>query len=413
MKTKNPSLLGRTLALTLAIALTGPAFAREHGPDWQQENKEHKEKDAQRAPKKAQESDYRAPSGRQNETFAPSRPDPRAMQMRQREAEDRNDRADAMRERMHQQQRESDQRAAQVDQAQRRQAKQRREFDRRQAEQRDRERIATTEQARRDADRDRIAQTQRHAQERRENLQGDRREDQQQWRQADARRDAVRREAVLRDARREDARRNDARREARVSDQERQRRIDLQQQRLAQYRRETAAREALERQRIISLQEGRRLQQFRYQQDYWRRQRELRNRWDARSYSYYNDPFYYQPISYRYLRAGRWYDVNRYAANLLQQAIRTGYDQGYRAGEADRLDGWHYDYRGNYAYLDANYGYYGYYVDQSEYNYYFRQAFQRGYQDGYGRAYRYGRYDDGSYVILASVLQTILNLRPY
>ena len=63
--------------------------------------------------------------------------------------------------------------------------------------------------------------------------------------------------------------------------------------------------------------------------------------------------------------------------------------------------------------MDANYGYYGYYVDQREYNHYFRQGFQRGYEDGYGRGYRYGQYDDGNYVILASVLQSILNLRPY
>ena len=169
----------------------------------------------------------------------------------------------------------------------------------------------------------------------------------------------------------------------------------------------------MERQRIVALQNERRLQQFRYQQDYWRHQRELRDRWYARSYSYYNDPFYYTPASYRYLREGRWHDVNRYAADLLQDAVRRGYDQGYRAGEADRLDGWRYDYRSNYAYLDANLGYYGYYVDQADYNYYFRQSFRRGYEDGYARAYRYGRYDDGSYVILASVLQSILNLQPY
>ena len=111
--------------------------------------------------------------------------------------------------------------------------------------------------------------------------------------------------------------------------------------------------------------------------------------------------------------AGRWYEVNRYSADLLRQAVRLGYDQGYRAGEADRYDGWRYDYRNNFAYIDANYGYYGYYVDQAEYNHYFRQAFRRGYEDGYGRGYRYGRYDDGNYVILASVLQAILGLHPY
>ncbi|QNP39745.1 hypothetical protein [Lysobacter solisilvae (ex Woo and Kim 2020)] len=155
------------------------------------------------------------------------------------------------------------------------------------------------------------------------------------------------------------------------------------------------------------------MRQYRYQQQYWQGQRNLSDRWYSRNYSYYNDPYYYTPPSYRYLRAGRWYEVNRYSADLLRQAVRLGYDQGYRAGEADRYDGWRYDYRNNFAYADANYGYYGYYVDQAEYNHYFRQAFRRGYEDGYGRGYRYGRYDDGNYVILASVLQAILGLQPY
>jgi hypothetical protein len=155
------------------------------------------------------------------------------------------------------------------------------------------------------------------------------------------------------------------------------------------------------------------MRQYQFQQHYWQRQRELQQRWYSRNYNYYNDPYYYTPASYRYLRGGRYYEVNRFAADLLRQAVRQGYEQGYRAGEADRYDGWRNDYRNNFAYIDANYGYYGYYVDQGEYNYYFRQGFQRGYEDGYGRGYRYGRYDDGSYIILASVLQAILNLRPY
>ena len=114
---------------------------------------------------------------------------------------------------------------------------------------------------------------------------------------------------------------------------------------------------------------------------------------------------------------GRSYAVDRYTADLLRQAVRYGYEQGVRAGRADRLDGWRSDWRNNFAYQDANYGYGGYYVDRSEYNYYFRQGFQRGYQDGYGNDYRYGtRYssgNDGIAMILASVLQSILGLQSY
>ena len=180
-----------------------------------------------------------------------------------------------------------------------------------------------------------------------------------------------------------------------------------------QYRHYAEVRRAAERQRILALQHQNRIRQYQYQQWYWDQQRALQAQWNARNYNYYNDPYYYTPASYRYYRDGRHYDVNRYAANLLQQAVRYGYEQGVRAGRADRMDGWRSDYRNNFAYMDADYGYNGYYVGRDDYNYYFRQGFQRGYADGYGRDYRYGRYDDGNYNILATVLAAILNLQPF
>ncbi|GAB3385435.1 hypothetical protein GCM10027432_18130 [Lysobacter fragariae] len=204
-----------------------------------------------------------------------------------------------------------------------------------------------------------------------------------------------------------------ARRDARLSETERLRLIALQQQRAAEYRRYMAARQATERERIAVLAQQQRLQQYRYQQWYWQRQRDLQAQWWARNYSYYNDPYYYTPVSYRYYRAGRYYAVNQYAADLLREAVRYGYQEGVRAGRADRLDGWGSDYRHNLAYLDANYGYYGYYVSRDEYEYYFREGFRRGYQDGYGRDYRHGYYDDSdnSWAILGAVLIAILGLQ--
>ena len=139
----------------------------------------------------------------------------------------------------------------------------------------------------------------------------------------------------------------------------------------------------------------------------------MQQQWAARSYNYDNDPYYYTPANYRYSRDGRYYQINQYAANLLQQAVRYGYQEGVRAGRADRLDGWRSDYRDNYAYRDANFGYNGYYVNRDEYEHYFRQGFQRGYQDGFGRDYRYGSYNDGNYSILTAVLSAILNLQPF
>jgi hypothetical protein len=90
--------------------------------------------------------------------------------------------------------------------------------------------------------------------------------------------------------------------------------------------------------------------------------------------------------------------------------VRYGYEQGWKAGRADRADGWRSDYRKSYAYQDANYGYSGAYVAQSDYNYYFRQGFQRGYEDGYASRNQYGTVVNGSPSILSTILSGILGL---
>jgi len=51
------------------------------------------------------------------------------------------------------------------------------------------------------------------------------------------------------------------------------------------------------------------------------------------------------------------------------------------------------------------------YVNQGDYNYYFRQGFNRGYQDGYNGQYQYGQYSNGNRSILGAILGTILNLQ--
>ena len=50
-------------------------------------------------------------------------------------------------------------------------------------------------------------------------------------------------------------------------------------------------------------------------------------------------------------------------------------------------------------------------VDLSEYNYYFREGFRRGYEDGYFSRSQYGRYSNGSFGILGAILEQILNLQ--
>jgi hypothetical protein len=123
--------------------------------------------------------------------------------------------------------------------------------------------------------------------------------------------------------------------------------------------------------------------------------------------------FTYSPYTYRYYRGGRYYQANQYGADMLRQAVNLGYEEGVRAGQADREDRWRFDYRNGYAYQDATYGYNGYWVDLPEYQYYFRQGFQRGYEDGYYGRWTYGSYNNGAFSLIGSVLQGILNLQRY
>jgi len=152
--------------------------------------------------------------------------------------------------------------------------------------------------------------------------------------------------------------------------------------------------------------------QYRFQEDYQGRLRQqqvfLQN---DRHPDYDNDPYFYTAPIYRYNRGGHYYETNQYGADLLRQAANYGYQEGFQAGAADRQDHWRSDYRSSYAYQDANYGYNGYYVDQDDYNYYFRQGFRRGYQDGYNSRYQYGVYANGSYSMLDAILSQVLGFQ--
>jgi hypothetical protein len=177
-----------------------------------------------------------------------------------------------------------------------------------------------------------------------------------------------------------------------------------------------AYRQHLENQQRVSQQYATRLQQERrqagysFQQEYMAREQQQRLALQA-NHNYNNDPYFYTANNYRYNRGGTFYETNQYGADTLRKAVNYGYDQGFRAGQADRQDRYSLGYQNSYAYQDANYGYDGFYSDQASYNYYFRQGFSRGYQDGYGSSAQYGAYSNGSYSVLGAVLNGILNLQ--
>jgi hypothetical protein len=123
---------------------------------------------------------------------------------------------------------------------------------------------------------------------------------------------------------------------------------------------------------------------------------------------------------YRVNRNGRWYNTDNRGADLLRQAVNEGYRQGFTAGRTDRNTRRSRGWNNNNVYRTGNYGYQSG-VAQSQYQYYFRQGFQRGYQDGsnsqyqegYVGDYQYGTNSNGTLYVLGNILNGILNIQSY
>jgi hypothetical protein len=181
----------------------------------------------------------------------------------------------------------------------------------------------------------------------------------------------------------------------------------LQQRRWSQYNQRWQNWQSIQRQRQLELERQRRRAYIRYQQRYWERIRQDRLRLQQARYydNLIND--------YRYNRNGNYYYTSQYGAQMLQQAVERGYEEGFYAGRADREDGWGYSPQGSYGYQDASFGYDSYHVSMDEYNYYFREGFRRGYEDGYYGRNSYGRNNNGTYNILGAIIGAIINIARY
>lgn len=192
---------------------------------------------------------------------------------------------------------------------------------------------------------------------------------------------------------------------------EQRQRVKIQQQRAAEYKRQLDQQVIALEQQNVQLQQQRRLSQLRAQQEYGAQlKQQQRDLLAPRNFA--TDPWVSAPDTYRYVANGANRQTNQYGAEVLRQAVRNGYGQGYRAGLADQQDHSVSSYQGSFAYRDANHGYLGRDVDQSDYNYYFRQGVQRGYDDGFTHRARYGTVSKGSATVLASLLSSILALQP-
>jgi hypothetical protein len=194
-----------------------------------------------------------------------------------------------------------------------------------------------------------------------------------------------------------------------VSDEEQRRRIDEERRRTVDYQRHLDEQVRAAQQQQARLQEERREAQLRAQREYEAQLERQRAQIRAER-AYATEPYISAPHEYRFRVRGVDHLTNQYGVDVLRRAVNYGYQQGYRAGQADHQDRWRASYENSPAYREATYGYTGSYIDQPDYSYYFRQGFQRGYDDGYGNRLQYGSNSNGSLAILAGVLAGILAL---
>jgi hypothetical protein len=117
-----------------------------------------------------------------------------------------------------------------------------------------------------------------------------------------------------------------------------------------------------------------------------------------------------QREAYRIYRDGRFYETDFRGAELLRHAVNEGYRQGYRQGSLDRRYNMYTGHQSATMYRSGVFGYQSY-VDRGQYQYYFRQGFERGYWDGFNSQTRYGYYSGGKWSILGDVLGAILDIR--
>lgn len=197
----------------------------------------------------------------------------------------------------------------------------------------------------------------------------------------------------------------------RLSDNKQRANILQQQQNINTYWQNQARQQTVYTRMSQELQKQNRSNQYSYQEQYYQRLANQQAGYRNLSFNYDSDPYFYTASSYRYQRDGSYYETNQYGADLFRNAVNAGYQEGFYAGQADRRDNWRFSYRDSFVYQNANFGYSGYYVRQDDYNHYFREGFQRGYDDGYYSRNTYGRRHDGSYSMLDTVLITVLALQ--
>jgi hypothetical protein len=126
--------------------------------------------------------------------------------------------------------------------------------------------------------------------------------------------------------------------------------------------------------------------------------------------AYVPGPVYRPGYDFRYRIGGVYRETNQFGVDVLRRAVSLGYQRGYDAGLRDFRDRVAPDYRLAFDYQAGNYGYTPDYVPESDYSYYFREGFQRGYDDAFWNRAQYGTFSNGTASVLGDVLAGILGL---
>ena len=209
--------------------------------------------------------------------------------------------------------------------------------------------------------------------------------------------------------------------QGRQNDDERRRAVESQQRRIEQGRADQAraaeiqnqrrAAQRDEQQRSLQARQREQNEQFERAQRLAQEERleQARRRAEVNR-TFDRDRDYRPGYDYRYNMGGVYRETNQYGVDALRQAVDLGYQQGYRAGQMDRRDRAPADYRRALDYQNWQNGYAGNYVPQSDYSYYFREGFQRGYDDAYWTRARYGTFSNGNASILSNIVAGILGL---
>ena len=100
-------------------------------------------------------------------------------------------------------------------------------------------------------------------------------------------------------------------------------------------------------------------------------------------------------------------------AELLKQAINVGYQQGFKTGKDDHKAKRANNFNDSLIYQNGTYDYQSGVADLNLYQFYFRQGFERGYQDGFNNQKQFGKSTNGIRFISDTVSQEILNLQQF